>query len=202
MTQKTQPPITQWIGNHQMTVLLDSGVSRHLRFSDDGGKKTNHWFDIVTFDEGLLFTSGFGCYSFSKRFVSDMFEFFRGRDSNSTYVAEKITSKSESEEVFSNRIAKEYLLDSFSNWIDEKEIDEDEAKWLLNEFGDEFDEREFLSADDVRRAYCEFDFAGYLIKFDFNDFYPYELSQKYIDCVDAIKWGIKKYDEYKDETPN
>lgn len=194
---KETQPIAKWIGNHQMTVLLDNGVNRHLRFSDDDGKKTNHWFDIVTFGEGLLFTSGFGCYSFSKRFVEDMLGFFRNHNSDSRYVAEKITSKGESEEVFSNRLAKEYLLDAFSNYLDEKEIDEDEAKWLLDEFGDEFDDQEFLSADAVRSAYSEFDFGGYLIKFDFDDFYPYEFSQKYIDCVDAIKFGIKKYDELK-----
>lgn len=194
---KEAQPITKFIGNHQMTALLDSGVNRHLRFSDDSGKKTNHWFDIVTFDEGLLFTSGFGCYSFSKRFVSDMFEFFRGRDFDSKYVSEKITSKSESEEVFSNRIAKEYLLDSFLIWIDENEFKEDEAKRLFNEFKIELDECDFSSIEGVRMVYDEFDFNGHLIKFDFDDFYPYELSQKYIDCVDAIKWGIKKYDELK-----
>ena len=189
--------IEKWIKNHQMTVLMDIGVNRHLRFSDDNGKKTNHWFDIVTFDEGLLFTSGFGCYSFSRRFVSDMLEFFRRRDSNSRYVAEKITSKSESEEVFSDRLAKEYLLDSFSIWLDEKEFKEDEAKRLFDEFKIELDECDFSSIEGVRMAYDEFDFNGHLIKFDFDDFYPYELSQKYIDCVDAIKFGIKKYDELK-----
>ena len=46
--------IKQFIGGHKMTVLLDNGVNRHLRFSDDGGEKTNHLFDLVTFDEGLV----------------------------------------------------------------------------------------------------------------------------------------------------
>lgn len=194
---KEAQPITKFIGSHQMTVLMDNGVNRHLRFSDDDGKKTNHWFDILTFNEGLLFTSGFGCYSFSKRFVSDMFEFFRGHDSDSIYVAEKITSKSESEEVFSERLAKEYLLDCFSNWIESNYFKEDEARCLFDGFNYKLDRLDLPSIESVRMSHSKFDFRGYLIEFDFDDFHPYELSQKYIDCVDAIKWGIKKYDEYK-----
>ena len=189
--------IKQFIGSHKMTVLLDNGVNRHLRFSDDGGEKTNHWFDLVTFDEGLVIQSGFGIYSFSKRYVADMFEFFRGRESDSAYILEKVTSKSHDTMVFSEDLAKQYIIDCFEFWLDAGDLGDDAKRKMYDEFLDGLSEDEFVCERDAYDEYREFRFNGHLIKFDFDDFAPYKPSARYIDCVEAIKWGIGEYDKSK-----
>ena len=189
--------IEHFIGSHKMTVLLDSGVNRHLRFSDDGGKKTNHWFDLITFDEGLLINSGFGSYSFSKRYVADMFEFFRWRESDSDYVLEKVASKSHDIMAFCEDFAKQYIIDGFECWLDVGDFCDDEKKKMYDEFLDALNEDKFESAQDAIREYQDFTFRGNLIRIDFDDFYPYKPSARYIDCVEAIKWGIGEYDKSK-----
>jgi hypothetical protein len=59
--------------NHQMTVLHDDGLYRHLRFNaPDTGC---YWFDIVTWPGKLAFTGDMDGFVFSR--VEDMFGFFR-----------------------------------------------------------------------------------------------------------------------------
>ena len=183
-----------------MMVLLENGVNRHLRFSDYGGKKTNHWFDLITFDEGLVIQSGFGSYSFSKRYVADMFEFFRGRESDSEYIIETVVSKSHDIMVFSEDLAKQYIVDCFEYWLDGEVFCDDAKKSMYDEFLDglnEVNEDKFVCERDAYDKYREFGFNGHLIKFDFDDFDPYKPSARYIDCVEAIKFGIGEYDKSK-----
>ena len=188
--------IKQFIGIHKMTALLDNGVNRHLRFSDDG-KKTNHWFDLITFDEGLIIQSGFGGYSFSKLYVADMFEFFRGRESDSEYIIEKATSKSHDIMIFCKDLAKQYIIDCFECWLEEGDFCDDTKKAMYDEFLDGLNEDESVCGRDAYDRYRKFEFNGHLIKFDFDDFDPYKPSARYIDCVEAIKFGIGEYDKSK-----
>ncbi|NUP38948.1 MAG: hypothetical protein HOY76_18515 [Streptomyces sp.] len=75
--------------NHEMTVLLDNGMYRHLRFANP--KSSLYWYEISTAPNQLVF-SGDGD-SFVFRLATDMFEMFRqsaaSGDINATYWAEK-----------------------------------------------------------------------------------------------------------------
>lgn len=77
--------------NHKMTVLLDDGLYRHLRFMNGGDL---YWYDIST-TPGQLTFSGDGD-SFVFRLAPDMFDMFRqsadSGDINATYWAEKCRS--------------------------------------------------------------------------------------------------------------
>lgn len=210
MKNATQTTITQWIGNHQMTVMLDAGSNRHIRFQNP--ETSTHWFELVTFENGLLLHGDFGNYSFRKNHVADMFSFFRGRENDSEYVSSKIATQDAkalcstnlfrgTHLVFSERLSKEYIKDRFSDWLDEKvdegEFSQNTASEKHTKFKEQVDGEYFERIEDVIDEYEDFFFDGYFIKFNFDDFDPYELSQQYLDCVDAIKWGIGKYDEYK-----
>lgn len=57
---------------HQMTVALDQGLYRHLRFRGEGSW---YWYDIITTPGLLTFNGDCGTWSFSR--TEDMLEFFR-----------------------------------------------------------------------------------------------------------------------------
>jgi hypothetical protein len=76
---------------HEMTVLHDEGLYRHLRFKSPDASW--HWFDLITWPGCLTVRGDFGDgYTFAR--VPDMFEFFRDsswkRGINPTYWAEKL----------------------------------------------------------------------------------------------------------------
>lgn len=75
---------------HEMTVLHDDGLYRHLRFR--GPKHGMYWFGLITVPGTLIFQGDGDSFVFSR--IEDMFEFFRapiGRI-NPDYWAEKLTS--------------------------------------------------------------------------------------------------------------
>lgn len=68
----------QDVADHKMTVVMDNGVYRHLRFANSDSKLAfNQWFDIVTWPGFLAYSGDMGCFVFSR--LKDMFEFFRAR---------------------------------------------------------------------------------------------------------------------------
>ncbi|MGQ3384474.1 hypothetical protein [Glutamicibacter sp. TV12E] len=71
--------------NHQMSILHDEGLYRHLRFKNP--ENGFYWFDLITWPGYLTITGDMGTYTFLR--VQDMFEFFTGHINNS-YWAEKL----------------------------------------------------------------------------------------------------------------
>src|ERR1051326_8204576 len=63
---------------HEMTVLRDEGVDRHLRFK--APNTSNQYFDLITWRGSLCFTGDMGTFVFSR--IPDMFEFFRDEQCN------------------------------------------------------------------------------------------------------------------------
>ncbi|WP_329390066.1 hypothetical protein [Streptomyces sp. NBC_01716] len=80
---------------HEMTVLHDDGLYRHLRFSNP--KSELYWYEVVTTPGQLVF-SGDG-ESFVFRAIPDMFKMFRRTSEsggiNATYWSEKCKSGNE-----------------------------------------------------------------------------------------------------------
>lgn|GEM_PF-303396 len=69
------------IGKHEMTVLRDEGVYRHIRFSRP--KTMNMQFDLVTWPGYLCYTGDMGTFVFKR--LDDMFRFFRRPSSAPRY---------------------------------------------------------------------------------------------------------------------
>lgn len=72
---------------HQMTVLHDDGVYRHIRFQSPA--TGIYWYELVTWPGRLTFAGDMGTWAFAR--LPDMFEFFTG-PINPTYWGEKITA--------------------------------------------------------------------------------------------------------------
>jgi hypothetical protein len=104
---------------HEMTVLHDDGLYRHLRFKDPN--YFGYWFDLITVPGVLIFRGDGASYVFAR--ITDMFEFFRAgaRDDglihiNPHYWAEKLTSDSDSvmkydQDLFERQV-KEYVAEA------------------------------------------------------------------------------------------
>jgi hypothetical protein len=60
--------------HHEMTVLHDDGLYRHLRFSRPD--RSGYWFSLTTWPQKLTVNGDVGTYVFSR--TEDMLEFFRG----------------------------------------------------------------------------------------------------------------------------
>src|SRR5690606_19663157 len=100
--------------DHQMTVLHDDGVYRHLLFRDP--QHSFNWFELITTPGQLVFSGDGDSYVFRR--TTDMFDFFRSgiyRDGslniNPGYWSEKLASSRDaatsfSEELFKAEVAK------------------------------------------------------------------------------------------------
>lgn len=60
------------VSSHQLSVIRDNGLYRHLRFSRPNTRAYS--FDIVTWPGYLAVTGDMGTWTFSR--ITDMFEFF------------------------------------------------------------------------------------------------------------------------------
>lgn len=89
-TQDVAARFTRETAQHEMTVLHDDGLFRHLRFKAPGSSM--YWFELTTVPGSLIFRGDGQSFVFAR--LTDMFEFFRGPVGriNPMYWAEKLTS--------------------------------------------------------------------------------------------------------------
>ncbi|HEY1178477.1 MAG TPA: hypothetical protein VGF17_20160 [Phytomonospora sp.] len=101
--------------NHQMTVLHDDGLYRHLHFAQPDS--SFYWFDVITWPGHLTLTGDMGTWTFRR--TEDMLGFFRdGRGLtriNPGYWGEKLQGGNHS----GNQVAKEYDGDYFTQLVNE-----------------------------------------------------------------------------------
>jgi hypothetical protein len=214
------------VANHEMSVVRDDGVHRHLRFASP--KCGSYWFDIITYTGSLVIDGDCGTYVFRR--TRDMFEFFRTDREymerkgaklaiNPGYWAEKVQAhpgkglKEFDEEKF-DRAVMEYLR----NWIrghrDRTDKDERRDLWeaVVNEV---------INADGAdRKQMAAYDFHHTIrddnrlskrlgwdckrqpdpLAFVFQDFWEVNVERwthGFIWNCYAIAWAVKVYDEAK-----
>jgi len=194
------------IKNHQMKVLLDQGVYRHLSFSRPG--TSSYSFAIITGPGFLLYRGDMGCYEFER--LNDMFNFFRGGAINPGYWSEKVESISKfgsgirkfNHDSFEQKVlqeAKDFAeeselcgtaLEQFNEQIDDliSSVEyEDDAYRQIREW--EFDEIE-TNDDEFFKFTAEDIFGCDSWEFDFKEY-----THHYLWCCHAIVWGINQYDQ-------
>jgi hypothetical protein len=182
--------------SHQLIVLHDDGLYRHLRFAQPSPHSWLCWFDLITWPGNLAIRGDCGSYMFAR--VDDMFEFFRGSRINPGYWAEKTpggtqSCRSYSREVFEQHVA-ERLADAEQDWpgitaawkeaneVDYPDYDmtyEDHAHEALRDF-----HYPLTASRDQRR-------------FEFSDSWEWDLREfdwTYLWCCYAIQRGIQQYD--------
>ena len=69
----TEQSFLKDVAEHQMTVLRDDGVNRHVQFRRPGTICMG--FELITWPGYLCYTGDMGTYVFRR--LEDMFEFFR-----------------------------------------------------------------------------------------------------------------------------
>lgn len=202
------------VSNHQMTIIRDDGVERHIRFKKP--ESGNMRFDLITWSGHLCYTGDMGTYVFQR--MEDMFQFFRtdrkqledqGLYINDNYWAEKCIAVDKPNEL------KKYSPDLFraniETWRDEvlseREGSED-FKAIKNAFIEAVNADILSYADDgeqdARKAANDFEFLWNDDKTDkiyISDLWDYDLQEytfRFIWCCYAVAWGIQQYDKAKD----
>lgn len=157
------------VAEHELTIAHDDGLYRHLKFRHTGTCYSGYyWFDLIT-APGVLFFQGDGD-GFAFRRMEDMFEFFRssaymGRP-NVQYWAEKLAGPSP-KQVMTYK-------------------PETSARRLIEDF-------RYYENDADRYIFpskpADFQF-GELWEVSFRDY-----DWWFLWSLEAILWGIGKYDE-------
>ena len=203
------------VSKHEMTVIRDDGVHRHIRFKQPDS--SNMFFDLVTWPGFLCYSGDMGTYVFQR--TQDMFGFFRknGRldGIDRRYWAEKIEA---ADNTGVTRHSHDEFMRQINDWVDQHAEgdkpgdDEPEQLALWAEAYAELRaevESEVLSADsnEVRcfDAANDFEHAGDAwqafhgpdAKFEFTDFWEVdtkEYTPRFLWCCYALVWGIEQYD--------
>lgn len=184
--------------NHQMTVLHDDGLYRHLRFKPPG--ISFYWFDIVTWPGKLAFVGDGEGFVFSR--LDDMFEFFRmsrGRI-NPMYWAEKL--------VTDTGRARAYSVEKFNGRLAEALANvEDDYPGVTAAWAAHVEDYDTNYAPNAREALADFRFVpeGAPVEqppFRFTDTWEWDFQDWhwwFLWACQGIAWGISQYDALKAE---
>ena len=192
---------TEDTSRHEMAILRDDGLYRHLRFQRPGS--CVYQFDIITWPGYLAYVGDMGDYVFRR--IDDMFEFFGSDGINPDYWSEKVQAactdgvREFSIEVYKERVEKwrDEILEDIAEDID-NETDNPDFAEVVND--DLLDWVDGITEEEAHRRLDNFECNG--IKFfdswewDFQKF-----SYRYIWSLYAITWAIRKYQEQKMTSP-
>ncbi len=202
MRTPTQEQFLADVSTHQLTVLHESGVYRHLRF-----KRPNRGvmhFDIVTWPGYLAYSGDMGCFVFRR--LEDMLEFFRtdGGQINPGYWSEKLLAVDGgrgggkcmefSEDKF-RKVINEYRL----RWLREYRdtLSKEERRELWEAVDDDVLTLLDTRGEGVMHAAYNFSYEVGGEGFEFDDLFEHgfrEFTYHFIWCCYAIAWGIQQYD--------
>ncbi|HEX4938887.1 MAG TPA: hypothetical protein VFX11_09445 [Candidatus Kapabacteria bacterium] len=216
MKKCTQERFLNDVARHEMQILHEDGLYRHVRFKrPDSG--CMH-FDLITYPGYLVFSGDMGCYVFSR--LTDMFEFFRTdrRDYpdgdqlriNLGYWSEKLqavdgnrdqgSAKEFSEEKF-NRAVVGDLIAWIRSYSYQTTKDERRRLWdavMCEVIGEDSDSGGYRKQAAVHDFYH--DVNSRVGRFSFQDFWEHDVTDytfRFVWCCYALAWGIAKYDDNK-----
>ena len=183
----TEQQFLKDVADHNMTVLRDDGINRHVQFRRPNTSCMG--FDLVTWSGYLCYSGDMGTYVFSR--IPDMFEFFRRPDDSYRidmgYWSEKCLAADR------DGIA-EYSADKFRERITEWLNDRDASTAVREAVREEVLPRADDGEYEARRAARDFSEEG----FEFTDFWEcnlHEFTYRFVWCCYALAWGIRKYDQ-------
>lgn len=200
------------VREHQMTVLRDEGLFRHLRFKRPSTGCMH--FDLITWPGYLCYTGDMGTYVFSR--LSDMFEFFRtdreyahrrGRQLSISlsYWAEKLQAidKGDGYEEFDVERFRAVVCEYRTRWMRELKT-RGASKDARRELWEAVEDEVLRFADDGEAAALgqAYEFAHRVgdHEFQFSDLCDHRFSKftrRFTWCCYALAWGIQQYDDAK-----
>jgi hypothetical protein len=178
--------------NHELTVLKDEGMYRHLAFTDPKG--SFYRFDLVTWPNNLFVRGDGFSYGFAIHPTVDLFRLFRESnegDINPGYWQEKVTA--------GRGDITDWSEEKFRAWLIEEAADaEARCPGAVKAVGDQILHSEDHSLEyrgTAEYAVASFSHSGFRPRIpdeweqSFNDF-----SWEYLFACRAIVWGIRQYD--------
>lgn len=195
------------VAGHEVTILRDDGVHRHVRFLSPKGSE--HWFDLITWPGRLCIDGDMGTYVFSR--LPDMFEFFRAKPElieawgadglfiDEAYWAGKLISTDRMGVTrYDPELFRACVKQDFEGWCEAHEPTEALRTDLWEAIEDEVLSVEDYDEHSAREAASEFSHPGCSLRFE--DFWEHDLrawTLHYVWCCYAIAWGIQRYDDAK-----
>jgi hypothetical protein len=200
------------VATHEMEVIRDDGIYRHLHFAKPGTMYMH--FDLITWPGYLCYTGDMGTYVFTR--VRDMFTFFR-RDGDEgadlfrwidrRYWAEKVEAADKADGIkeFSEEIFTRNVMEHLVGWIHENRdrTTKDERRELWDEVVSEVVQLDDDSQGSRRQAAAH-DFSHKVSHaagtFWFRDFFEHDntdFTLRFTWCCYALRWGINQYDQAK-----
>lgn len=181
---------------HEMTVLLDQGVYRHLRFKKPGTGM--YYFDVITWPGNLTIRGDMGTYTFNR--LADMFEFFGGREPgyvNEGYWAEKLVAidKNSPAKEFDEDIFRRQVLQDF--WDHREDFEPEDARLIWESIRDQiFDDYAMrYTAHQCHELLNHFVSPvpgfGYADSWEWGNFDDYGIH--FVWCLHAITHAIRTY---------
>jgi hypothetical protein len=193
------------VAEHQLTVLHDDGLYRHLRFKRPDS--SFYWFDLVTWPGMLAINGDMGTFTFSR--LTDMFEFFRQESGwnmariNPQYWAEKVKGGTPTSE-FSEALFRDAVIEDFTAAVKNGGVPAGLGKAVREEIFEAYD---ISFESEAMRAVAEFEYeypdgthqhgSPKYSQWRFEGAYEWSLhtwSHHYLWCCNAIQWGIEQYD--------
>ena len=197
--RKHRAHFAEFSKNHELTILHDDGLYRHLRIAEPG--TGIYSWNIITWP-GHLATSGDVADGYQFARLPDMFEFFRGRDINPQYWAEKMPhTLREQAQNYSDDVFRQYVLDYAAEWR-ENMLPAEQASFtaaitrdVLDDIGDDPD----YNREIVENFKFESKSHGYTLLF--SDTWEWDCRDwdyHFIITCQAVAKGISMYDRSKD----
>jgi hypothetical protein len=176
------------IAEHEMHVLRNDGLDRHLRFQKPGTYCMG--FDLVTWHGHLCFTGDMGTFVFAR--IPDMFQFFRAKDErgiNPQYWSEKVLAADRHGGV--EEFSPELFRAAIGRWLDDGEASPEVREAV---------EEQVLSAvhDGEHAAHAAAFHFEHPSGFRFEDFWEADCrdyTYRFIWCCHALVWAIATFDE-------
>lgn len=181
------------VTHHEMTVLHDDGLYRHLRFAAPGPDAWHQWFELVTWPGNLIIGGDMGSYGpFARHGTADMVTFFESSavNINPDYWAEKLPRDHADVKEYDPDVARKAVWDYWAENADE--FDADEQKWIAGRIEALLDYHLDFDAADLHSALDGFNVSG----FAFSDVHEIDVNSytfRFLWCCFAIRWGISQY---------
>ncbi len=198
----TQENFLSDIAKHELSIGMDDGIHRNLRFSQSNSSDMH--FNITTWPGYLCISGDMGCFVFSR--VRDMFEFFRNDklETNLGYWEEKLQAETvfgngaKSWSAESNLRNMEQIAEDWKECADEDELHPDFIASEIKRFKDDF--YDLNSEYDMNIAMANWDEVENGINFWDYESSSLEYTFHYRWCCYAIVWAIQQYDQLLKES--
>lgn len=194
----------QQVEKHELTILRDDGLYRHLKLAVPGTDYES--FQIVTWPGFLAYAGDMGAFTFSR--ITDMFEFFRGRmNGNHQYWAEKCVAadKDDGLRKFCPETFESAVRDDIAGQVEDASlVDAIVDEVMHNHNGGAAGMESVESALDFMMSgdFSDVEVDGREFNLNFEGFYEHTIEDytgRFKRCCFALPWAIQKYDRVKGE---